>query len=69
VANGARISKIQAYTLARQPAEAAASPWSDTEMKRIGRWLREGCKVPVELYFERGVETSEYSLLQCNKSD
>jgi len=57
LALGVDIRKIQAYTLARQPAEAAATPWSDGDMRQLGALLRQGCPLAVELYFEQGGET------------
>ncbi|WP_210395618.1 hypothetical protein [Motiliproteus sediminis] len=51
---GCRITKIQAYTLARQPTESAAKAWGDEEMRCLGAFLRQQLPVPLELYFERG---------------
>jgi len=50
------IQKIQAYTLARKPAEADALPWSDSDMNRLAALLRQQCSVAVELFYEKGVE-------------
>lgn len=54
---GVRLSKIQAYTLARQPAEAQAKPWSDDEMNAIAASLRAKLDVPIELFYETSVES------------
>ncbi|MEH6650443.1 MAG: hypothetical protein V7707_10500 [Motiliproteus sp.] len=53
---GVQLEKIQAYTLARQPSEAEAKPWSDTEMDRLGVALRARLAMPVELFYETSVE-------------
>ena len=57
VDSGVRLEKIQAYTLARQPAEAQAKPWSDAEMDRLGSALRASLAVPVELFYETSAES------------
>ncbi|WP_207061476.1 radical SAM protein [Motiliproteus sp. SC1-56] len=54
--SGVTIRKIQAYTLARQPAEAAARPWDDDEMDRLAAELRKRLVPPVELFYEQGAE-------------
>ncbi|MEH6470035.1 MAG: hypothetical protein V7752_02185 [Halopseudomonas sp.] len=51
-----QLKKIQAYTLARQPTEAAALPWSDAEMDLLAIQLRSQLDVPVELFYETGQE-------------
>ncbi len=59
LAAGVRLNKIQAYTLARQPAEAQAHPWSDADMDRLAAGLRQCLQVPVELFYETGLECEE----------
>lgn len=56
---GVMISKLQAYTLARKPAEADALPWSDEEMNRLAAMLRSQLAVTVELFYENGSEVAE----------
>jgi wyosine [tRNA(Phe)-imidazoG37] synthetase (radical SAM superfamily) len=56
---GVQLKKIQAYTLARQPAEAQAKPWSNTDMDRLAARLRERLPVAVELFYESGSEAGE----------
>ncbi|WP_421869194.1 hypothetical protein [Motiliproteus sp.] len=56
LSQGTQISKIQAYTLARQPAEAQARPWTDDEMDRLAASLRRRLPVEVELFYEKGSE-------------
>ncbi|MEH6823222.1 MAG: hypothetical protein V7629_04830 [Motiliproteus sp.] len=53
---GVRLQKIQAYTLARQPAEAEARPWSDAQMDLLASSLRRNLELPVELFYETGLE-------------
>ncbi len=57
VDQGVQLTKIQAYTLARQPAEAQAKPWSDVEMDRLAADLRQQLNVPIELFYEASVES------------
>ena len=56
LARGVQLKKIQAYTLARQPAEAQAKPWSDSEMDALAASLRARFAVDVELFYETGSE-------------
>jgi wyosine [tRNA(Phe)-imidazoG37] synthetase (radical SAM superfamily) len=56
LAAGVKLAKIQAYTLARQPAEAQAKPWSNTEMDRLAALLRQRLPVAIELFYESGSE-------------
>ncbi len=51
-----QIKKIQAYTLARKPAESEARPWSDEAMNRLAGLLRSELDLPVELFYEKGIE-------------
>lgn len=53
---GTQINKIQAYTLARQPAEAQAHPWSDEQMDALAVALRRRLPLEVELFYETGIE-------------
>lgn len=53
---GVQLQKIQAYTLARQPAEAEAGPWSDAQMDQLAASLRRNLALPVELFYETGLE-------------
>jgi wyosine [tRNA(Phe)-imidazoG37] synthetase (radical SAM superfamily) len=53
---GGQVLKIQAYTLARKPAEAQALPWSDSQMNRLAALLRSHLNLPIELFYETGVE-------------
>jgi hypothetical protein len=56
---GVWLKKIQAYTLARQPAEAKAHPWSDADMDCLVDCLRQHLDVPVELFYETGLESDK----------
>jgi len=56
ISEGIQLQKIQAYTLARKPAEADAYPWCDEEMDRLAILLRKKCDLPVELFYEKGGE-------------
>jgi wyosine [tRNA(Phe)-imidazoG37] synthetase (radical SAM superfamily) len=49
VKDGGRISLVQIYTVARQPAEAYVSPLTDRELESIGDAVRE-VGLPVECY-------------------
>ncbi|MCW8886290.1 MAG: radical SAM protein [Motiliproteus sp.] len=51
------VDRIQAYTLARKPAESDATPWSNIEMDRLATLLREHLELPVELFYESGSES------------
>jgi len=51
---GVKIKYIQAYTLARKPADERAKPWSDKDMDRLSRYLRENLPVDVKTYYEKG---------------
>jgi wyosine [tRNA(Phe)-imidazoG37] synthetase (radical SAM superfamily) len=53
---GAKIEKIQAYTLARKPTEDEAEPWSNAQMDQLASLLRSTLKQPVELFYETGNE-------------
>ncbi len=53
---GLKLQKIQAYTLARKPAESEAAPWEDSEMDRLAGLLREQLGARVELFYESGSE-------------
>tara|TARA_R110002095_G_scaffold203465_1_gene185444 strand:- start:2385 stop:3314 length:930 start_codon:yes stop_codon:yes gene_type:complete len=57
--SGVQLEKIQAYTLARQPAETEALPWSNAEMDLLAASLRRCLDLPVELFYEDGVESGE----------
>ncbi|MEH6624964.1 MAG: radical SAM protein [Motiliproteus sp.] len=52
------IHKIQAYTLARKPAESEAMPWEDEAMDQLAQLLRSNLQLPVELFYEKGTEES-----------
>jgi wyosine [tRNA(Phe)-imidazoG37] synthetase (radical SAM superfamily) len=56
ITSGVQLKTIQAYTLARQPAEAQARPWNDADMDRIAASLRSHLSVPVALFYESGLE-------------
>ncbi len=56
LASGCQISKIQAYTLARVPADARATPWSNDEMDRLGGLMRAEIDRPIEIFYEQGTE-------------
>ena len=49
--DGVNIRLIQAYTLARQPADARAVAWSDTEMNQLTRFLGQRISVPIEAFY------------------
>ncbi|MCP4296833.1 MAG: hypothetical protein GY786_14625 [Proteobacteria bacterium] len=51
---GTQIRLIQAYTLARKPAENQANPWSNREMDEITAYLKEDLDLPIETYYEKG---------------
>lgn len=51
---GAQFKLIQAYTLARQPTDSRAVPWSNDEMDNLAQYLQEELIVPVETYYEKG---------------
>lgn len=51
---GVRLKFIQAYTLARTPAEEQASPWSNLEMDLIDRYLKKHLPVKIGTYYEKG---------------
>ncbi len=54
LASGCQVSKIQAYTLARVPADSRAKAWSDDEMDRLGELFRAEIDRPIEVFYERG---------------
>ena len=56
ISEGLQIQKIQAYTLARKPAEMDAHPWLDADMDKLAELIRQQCAVPVELFYEKGAE-------------
>ncbi|PCI29188.1 MAG: hypothetical protein COB67_04650 [SAR324 cluster bacterium] len=53
---GVQIKLIQAYTLARVPAESHATPWSNEDMDHLQRMLEERLSVPIEIYYESGTK-------------
>jgi len=52
--DGVKIRLIQAYTLARRPADTKATAWSDTEMNQLTYFLRQQISVPIETYYAAG---------------
>ncbi|OMH30271.1 hypothetical protein [Motiliproteus sp. MSK22-1] len=56
ISEGLQIQKIQAYTLARKPAEMDAHPWPDADMDELAEQLRQQCALSVELFYEKGAE-------------
>lgn len=51
VASGGRIRLVQVYTIARSPAEAAATPLSDAELDTLAETVRQRTGLPVETYY------------------
>ncbi|GBD36366.1 hypothetical protein HRbin36_01489 [bacterium HR36] len=48
---GGRIQLVQVYTVAREPAEAAACPLEDTELDALADTVRRRTGLPVEAYY------------------
>ncbi len=53
---GVKIKLIQAYTLARKPADNRAQAWSDIEMDRLSDYLSTNLSVEIETYYQTGKE-------------
>jgi wyosine [tRNA(Phe)-imidazoG37] synthetase (radical SAM superfamily) len=52
--DGVKIRLIQAYTLARRPADKNATAWSDAEMNQLTHFLSQQISVPIETYYTAG---------------
>jgi wyosine [tRNA(Phe)-imidazoG37] synthetase (radical SAM superfamily) len=53
ISAGGQIKGVQLYTIARDPAEAYASPLSNDELDRIALTVRNRVAVPVESFYSR----------------
>jgi len=51
---GTQIDRIQAYTLARTPADDKAAPWSDAEMDSLVKFLESQLPLTIEKYYANG---------------
>ena len=51
---GTKIDRIQAYTLARTPADERADPWSNHDMDALVKYLKSQLPVPIEKYYANG---------------
>jgi wyosine [tRNA(Phe)-imidazoG37] synthetase (radical SAM superfamily) len=48
---GARLKGIQAYTIARRPAERSVAPLTDAELDGVAAFIRTRVSVPVEVFY------------------
>jgi|APSaa5957512622_1039677.scaffolds.fasta_scaffold37448_2 wyosine [tRNA(Phe)-imidazoG37] synthetase (radical SAM superfamily) len=51
---GTQIDRIQAYTLARTPAEEKAKPWPDADMDNLVTFMKNRLPLKIEKYYANG---------------
>ena len=52
---GVKIKLIQAYTLARKPADLRAVPWSDNDMDRLYTYFKDKLTVSIKITYQNGI--------------
>ncbi len=56
ISDEVKIRLIQAYTLARRPADDRATAWSDIEMNQLTSFLGQQISVPIETFYTTGTK-------------
>jgi wyosine [tRNA(Phe)-imidazoG37] synthetase (radical SAM superfamily) len=53
---GVKLTRIQAYTIARKPVESFVEPWSNHEMDRLYQILHDNLSIEIQLVYSSGAK-------------